>query len=96
MIFMYFKFSICFIFLILAAFKIIKSWLPEKARQKIKMLKKSDLKEYVPIDQQLSCWGGTDDYVFTFEESKTFGTPGGTPLNNNSSNKKVIYIFLFK
>lgn len=30
------------------------------------MLKKADLKEYVPIDQQLECWGGTDSYVFSF------------------------------
>ncbi|XP_063244503.1 motile sperm domain-containing protein 2-like isoform X2 [Bacillus rossius redtenbacheri] len=49
-----------------AAFKIIKTWLPAKAVQKIKFLNKTTLKEYVEPDQALRCWGGNDDYVFTF------------------------------
>ncbi|XP_069671502.1 motile sperm domain-containing protein 2-like [Periplaneta americana] len=49
-----------------AAFKIIKSWLPAKAVQKIKFVNKSNLKDYVEPDQALKCWGGLDDYTFTF------------------------------
>ncbi|XP_044270379.1 motile sperm domain-containing protein 2-like [Tribolium madens] len=49
-----------------AAFKIIKSWLPEKAVQKIKFVGKKDIKEYVPLDQALTCWGGQNDYTFSF------------------------------
>lgn len=70
-----------------AAFKVIKSLLPEKAVKKLKMIKKAELKEFVPIDQQLQCWGGTDDYVFSFMPE----TPAADTSNNNSSmsNKKV-------
>ncbi|KAJ8954593.1 hypothetical protein NQ318_003124 [Aromia moschata] len=49
-----------------AAFKIIKSWLPEKAIEKIKFVSKKDIKTYVPLDQALVSWGGQDNYVFSF------------------------------
>ncbi|KAL3284473.1 hypothetical protein HHI36_018634 [Cryptolaemus montrouzieri] len=49
-----------------AAFKVIKSWLPEKAVKKIKFVSKKDLKDWVPKDQALTCWGGEDDYTFSF------------------------------
>lgn len=49
-----------------AAFKVIKSWLPPKAVQKIKFLSKSNLKEYVAPEQALKSWGGLDEYVFEF------------------------------
>nr|CAI5867080.1 unnamed protein product [Callosobruchus analis] len=48
------------------AFKVIKSWLPEKAVQKIKFLSKKDIQTYVPSDQALICWGGTNTYEFSF------------------------------
>lgn len=49
-----------------AAFKIIKSWLPEKAVEKIKFVNKKTLGEYVAPENALKCWGGTDEYVYTF------------------------------
>lgn len=50
----------------LAAFKIIKGWLPTKAVQKIKFVSKSNLKDFVDADQALMCWGGLDDYTYKF------------------------------
>lgn len=51
---------------ILAAFKIIKSWLPEKAVKKINFVNKSTLKNFVEPERALACWGGQDNYEFVF------------------------------
>ena len=42
----------------LAAWKIIKTWLPAAAVKKIKFLAKSNIGEYVPEDQRTILWGG--------------------------------------
>ncbi|XP_067003343.2 motile sperm domain-containing protein 2 [Anabrus simplex] len=70
-----------------AAFKIIKSWLPAKAVQKIKFVNKSSLKDVVPSDQALKCWGGTDDYVFSFVPEQR--TPVLNDNKADDSKKKV-------
>lgn len=70
-----------------AAFKVIKTWLPEKAIEKIKSLKKAGLAEYVPLDQALTCWGGTNDYTFTFEPETNEKSNAGI-----SNNRKVIFL----
>ncbi|CAH2064865.1 unnamed protein product, partial [Iphiclides podalirius] len=49
-----------------AAFKVIKSLLPAKAVEKMKFVAKDTLKEYVPPEQALACWGGKDNYAFEF------------------------------
>ncbi|CAH0547264.1 unnamed protein product [Brassicogethes aeneus] len=73
-----------------AAFKIIKSWLPEKAIEKIKFLSKKDIFTYVPEDQALTCWGGSDPYQFSFiPEEKS--TVKDVPIINNN-NKKVHFV----
>ncbi|KAJ8973394.1 hypothetical protein NQ317_002762 [Molorchus minor] len=79
-----------------AAFKIIKSWLPEKAIEKIKFVGKKDIKTYVPLDQAFKSWGGQSDYVFSFipeelviEENSVTVTPV-SPITNN--NKKVHFV----
>lgn len=79
------------LFFIAAAFKIIKSLLPEKAIEKLKIVKKAALKDWVPVDQQLVCWGGTDPYVFSFvPETTTTTTPNPQlPETVVSNNKKV-------
>lgn len=58
-----------FFFLInyLAAFKIIKTWLPAKAVKKIKFLTKQNLNEFVPKESIMVSWGGEDSYSFSFE-----------------------------
>lgn len=49
-----------------AAFKIIKSWLPAKAIPKIKLVNKTSLREWVKPADALKCWGGEDDFTFVF------------------------------
>lgn len=68
-----------------AAFNIIKSWLPAKAIPKIKFVKKSTLKDLVDPDVGLKCWGGNNDYVFTFVPE----TPSSNYVNGKSDNRKV-------
>lgn len=50
----------------IAAFKVIKSWLPEEAIEKIKFVTKKDLSTVVPPEEILKYWGGNNPYVFTF------------------------------
>lgn len=59
--------------------------LPEKAVQKLKVIKKPELSQYVDPDQSLKCWGGNDNYTFVFELEEN------TIANNTSvlTNKKV-------
>lgn len=75
-----------------AAFKIIKSWLPEKAVQRIKFLKKNNIDEFVPLDQALTCWGGNDDYTFSFvsEKVQENGTGDAVVQSTPGNNRKVI------
>lgn len=49
-----------------AAFKVIKGWLPPAAVKKIKFLTKSNMNEYVAEDQMLEDWGGTDDWQYAW------------------------------
>jgi hypothetical protein len=51
----------------LAAFKIIKTWLPAKAVKKIKFLSKHNLNEYVSKESIMVSWGGEDNYKINFE-----------------------------
>ncbi|XP_044762563.1 motile sperm domain-containing protein 2-like [Coccinella septempunctata] len=69
-----------------AAFKVIKSWLPERAVKKIKFVSRSDLEKFVPKDQALTCWGGEDDYTFRFESEEKVDEE---TLNSNTNNRKV-------
>ncbi|KAJ1523416.1 hypothetical protein ONE63_001280 [Megalurothrips usitatus] len=48
------------------AFKIIKSWLPEKAVKKINFVNKGNLKNFVEPKYALASWGGQDNFEFTF------------------------------
>lgn len=69
-----------------AALKIIKSWLPPKAIPKIKQVNKSNLKEFVDPSIALKSWGGTSDYVFKFVPEVKSISNG---VNGKLENKKV-------
>ncbi|XP_011314035.1 motile sperm domain-containing protein 2-like [Fopius arisanus] len=69
-----------------AALKIIKSWLPAKATPKIKQVNKSGLKEFVDPSVALVCWGGENDYKFTFVPEIRNGV---NSVNGKLDNKKV-------
>ncbi|KAI8431601.1 hypothetical protein MSG28_016090 [Choristoneura fumiferana] len=49
-----------------AAFKVVKSLLPAKAVERMKFASKDTLKDIVPMEQALTCWGGKDTYTFEF------------------------------
>ncbi|KAK2576563.1 hypothetical protein KPH14_005236 [Odynerus spinipes] len=70
-----------------AAFKLIKSWLPAKAIPKIKFVTKSTLKDFVDPNDILKCWGGTNDYTFTFVSEERASTENA--INDKLDNKKV-------
>lgn len=67
-----------------AAWKIIKSWMPASGVKKVKFLTKANLGDYVAEDQAFISWGGTDDweYEWTLESSSS-------SKNNNNNNVVV-------
>jgi len=54
-----------------AAFKVIKGWLPPAAVKKIKFLTKSNMNEYVSDEQRLEEWGGTDTWQYVWQPEET-------------------------
>ncbi|CAK9829257.1 Motile sperm domain-containing protein 2 [Anthophora retusa] len=69
------------------AFKIIKSWLPPKAIPKIKFVQKSNIQEFVDPNDVLTCWGGTNDYVFKFVSETQNNID--TTMNGKLDSRKV-------
>lgn len=62
-----FIFIYLFFNLFLGPFKIIKALLPANAVEILKLVDSKTLKEYIDEDNMLKCWGGKDDYVYSFE-----------------------------
>ncbi|XP_023342819.1 motile sperm domain-containing protein 2 [Eurytemora carolleeae] len=62
-----------------AAWKIIKAWLPAAAVKKIKFLTKSNMGEYITDDNRLEAWGGSDPWEYCFEEESVANV-----VNNHS------------
>ncbi|XP_066154921.1 motile sperm domain-containing protein 2-like [Euwallacea fornicatus] len=67
-----------------AAFKIVKSWLPEKALEKLKMVGKKDLANFVPKSQALTSWGGESTYVFRFISEESQKTDQTLPIETGT------------
>ncbi|XP_011195969.2 motile sperm domain-containing protein 2-like [Zeugodacus cucurbitae] len=53
-----------------AAFKIIKGFLPAKALEILKMISKKDINQYIDKANCLASWGGNDLYEFKFVPEK--------------------------
>ncbi|EDV97463.1 motile sperm domain-containing protein 2 [Drosophila grimshawi] len=53
-------------FLLNAAFKIVKGFMPAEALEILRVTTKKDINEYVDKDNCLKAWGGNDDYTFRF------------------------------
>jgi len=71
-----------------AAWKIIKAWLPAGAVKKIKFVNKNTVDEYVHPEQKLFAWGGSDPWEYEFiEERKTNPEPDevDTKINGNGN-----------
>lgn len=54
----------------IAAWKIIKAWLPAGAVKKIKFVNKSTVDEYIHAEQKFIAWGGTDPWEYEFNEEQ--------------------------
>lgn len=72
---------------ILAAFKIVKGLMPEKAVAILKMINKKSISTYIDKNNCLVSWGGNDNYEFTFEPEKKQTTP--TPPSIAETNGAV-------
>ena len=59
-----------FLFSYIAAWKIIKAWLPAAGVRKIKFVNKNTVDEYVIPDQKLVAWGGNDSWEYEFVEEQ--------------------------
>lgn len=60
--------------------------------EKIKFVNKKTLSTYVEPEQALKCWGGLDDYTFTFvpfEFENSSGDMKDSNSNDGGNNKKV-------
>ena len=57
-------------FFYIAAWKIIKAWLPAAGVRKIKFVNKNTVDEYVIPDQKLVAWGGNDSWEYEFVEEQ--------------------------
>lgn len=71
-----------------AAFKVIKTLLPAKAVAKMKFINKSTVKDFIPLEQAQRCWGGSDDYVYSFVSEPSIGNYIPTV---DSASKKVTF-----
>lgn len=75
-----------------AAWKVVKSWMPGKSADLVKFVGKSDLKDFVPVEQQLLEWGGPIKYQFVFEPE--FLPASGSVVTNgqfDDARKKVTH-----
>jgi len=75
-----------------AAWKVVKSWMPGKSVNMVKFVSRSDLKDMVPQCEQLVEWGGDVNYHFVFEPEFL---PAAGPTTNNANcddaRKKVTF-----
>lgn len=59
--------------------------------EKIKFIKKGGIEEFVPADMALKCWGGLDDYTYSFvPEIQEAPTSNG--INTSGSSRKVSFV----
>ncbi|XP_017493864.1 PREDICTED: motile sperm domain-containing protein 2-like, partial [Rhagoletis zephyria] len=67
-----------------AAFKIIKGFLPAKALEILKMISKKDITQYVDKNNCLASWGGNDLYEFKFVPEKVQRPTALTVISNGT------------
>jgi len=73
-----------------AAWKIIKAWLPAGAVKKIKFVNKNTVDEYVHPEQKLLAWGGSDPWEYEFiEERTTNPEPDEVETNINGNGNEI-------
>lgn len=62
--------------------------LPANAVEILKLVDTKSLKEYIDEDNMLKCWGGKDDYVYSFD-LENFAEAKPAPQTPSITNKKV-------
>jgi len=69
---------------------VIKAWMPGKSAELVKFVGRADLKDYVPVEEQLAEWGGPVSYHYVFEP-EFLPAAGPVTLNGqiDDSKKKV-------
>jgi len=73
-----------------AAWKIIRAWLPAGAVKKIKFVNKNTVDEYVHPEQKLLAWGGSDPWEYEFiEERTTNPEPDEVETNINGNGNEI-------
>ncbi|ODM93054.1 CRAL-TRIO domain-containing protein C3H8.02 [Orchesella cincta] len=81
----------------MAAWKIIKGWLPPKFVDRVKFVDKKTIKEWIEPDNQLAEWGGSDNYVYKFEpetrQKRTMANGRGPP---DPKPRKMVLILSIK
>lgn len=75
-----------------AAWKIIKGWLPAAGVKKIRFLTKATMGEYVNDQNRFEYWGGSDpwEYEYEYEAKTTAPTAPAAPLVNGNSQVEVL------
>lgn len=63
-----------------AGYRVVKGLLPARAIERLRVINKDKIKDLIPINQALKCYGGTDDYEFEFIPER------------NSGNKRVTFV----
>ncbi|XP_013163394.1 PREDICTED: motile sperm domain-containing protein 2-like [Papilio xuthus] len=63
-----------------AGYRIVKGLLPARAVERLRVINKEKMKDIIPLNQALKCYGGTDSYEFEF-----------VPERNNG-NKRVKFV----
>lgn len=74
-----------------AAWKVVKSWMPGKSVDMVKFVGRSDLKDFVPISEQLSEWGGDIHYSFVFEPEFFNPATGSTTISHFEDARKKVH-----
>jgi len=70
-----------------AAWKIIKGWLPPKFVDRVKFQDRKNLGEFIDKKYQLGEWGGDDNYTYSFEpEKKKVDKKGGGVVGGGDDN----------
>ncbi|XP_045541190.1 motile sperm domain-containing protein 2-like [Papilio machaon] len=67
-----------------AGYRIVKGLLPARAIERLRVINKDKIKDFIPLNQALKCYGGTDDYEFQFVPERNNGYKRVTFVDGNA------------
>ncbi|XP_064607580.1 motile sperm domain-containing protein 2-like [Liolophura sinensis] len=74
-----------------AAWRVIKTWLNQKAVEKIKFVNKPDIQEYINKDQLLEHMGGTDKFQYSYDPTVQKGFLENGKISRSGAKKRVTF-----